>query len=166
MSELADLVGRDVSQISRWLRRDDWPFGGPPWNRGTVPKVLRWVADVLERQAPAGDSDGDGADDTTALRKDKLRQEIRKLRANADQAETALARERGKLMDAGAVEGEWTSIGVVVRNAFQNLGSQLVPLALSHGMPNEAAAVYGQQVDETVGGILRHLSRDGTEDDK
>ncbi len=96
-----------------------------------------------------------------ALRKDKLRKEIRKLHAQADAAETALARERGLLVDAAEVQQRWTAIAIVMRNAFQNLGAQLVPLALTHGMPHEAAAQFQEQTDGAVAGILRRLSGGG-----
>lgn len=164
LKDLAALVSRDIGTVSRWLKRDDWSFGGFPIPRSAVPKIQRWMADTLERQAEAVPT-GTGDVETKQLRKDKLREEVRKLRANADQAETALARERGALMDAAEVAQEWAGIGVVVRNGFQNLASQLVPLALSHGMPQEAAAAFQQQIEEAVAGVLRHLSRDGKSED-
>lgn len=163
LKELAALTDRDLSTVSRWPKRDDWPFGPLPLKRSLVPKVLTYAADLREKQGNA--KPGSGDEETKALRKEKLREEVRKLRANADQAETALARERGVLVEAAAVESEWAGVGVVVRNGFQNLASQLVPLALTHGMPQEAAATFQQQIEEAVAGVLRHLSRDGKTDD-
>jgi phage terminase Nu1 subunit (DNA packaging protein) len=155
-------VDRDKSNVSRWLKRPDWPFSRTgPWQRSEVPEILRWIADSLISRESVDDEDGD--DDYTELKKEKLRKEIRKLHAQADAAETALAKERGKLLDAADVERKWASIGAVVRNAFQNLSSQLVPLALGHGMPNEAAPQFQEQVDAAVGSILRHLSDDDGE---
>jgi hypothetical protein len=167
LGELSGLVERDPGTVSRWTKRDDWPFAKKaPWSRGDVPKILRWVADTLERDTrpDRGEGDDESADDTKALRKQKLREEVRKLRANADQAETALAKERGSLIDAGEVEQKWAATAVVVRNGFTNLASQLVPLALGHGMPAEAAAAFGQQVNEAVNGVLRHLSKGDSEE--
>lgn len=147
------------SSVSRWLRRIDWPFPRrAPWSKKIVPEVLRWAADTLEKGRPA--KDASKATTTQQLRDEKLKQEIRKLRANADQAETALARERGELLLAADVEREWVSVGVVVRNALENLPSQAVPLALTHGMPHESAGKFQSQVEELIAGILRHLSRD------
>jgi hypothetical protein len=156
-----------VGTVSRWAKRPDWPFAKRgPWPRRDVPSMLRWAADTLERDAGPADAGAEGgADNTAALRKQKLQQEIRKLRANADQAETALAKERGQLLDAGEVERAWANIAVVVRNGAQNLASQVVPLALSHGMPHEAAGAFQEQVEQAVAGVLRHLSRDGSASD-
>jgi phage terminase Nu1 subunit (DNA packaging protein) len=160
--ELSELVERDAGTVSRWTKRDDWPFAKrAPWPRRDVPKILAWVADTLERDAKAEP----GGDETKELRKQKLREEIRKLRANAEQAETALARERGDLLDAAAVAQEWGRTGALVRNGFGNLPSQILPLALGHGMPQEAAAEFTRQVEEAVNGVLRHLSRNGQDDD-
>jgi hypothetical protein len=168
LEALAALVERDISTVSRWTKRPDWTFPRKaPWSPVMVPQILRWVADVLlpptiEHGKP---SDGGGAgDEMKELRKKKLREETRKLHAQADQAETQLARERGKLLDADSVEQEWASIGSVVRNDFQNLSSQIVPLALNHGMPNESAATFGQEVEAAVGGILKRLSGKGDTD--
>jgi hypothetical protein len=160
LEALAVLVERDISTVSRWTKRPDWTFPRKaPWTPVMVPQILRWVADVLlPPTVDHGDGKGVAGDELKELRKEKLRKEIRKLHAQADQAETQLARERGKLLDAASVEQEWASIGSVVRNDFQNLSSQLVPLALNHGMPNEAAAVFGQEVEAAVGGILKRLS--------
>lgn len=165
LAELAELVQRDPGTVSRWAKRADWPFAKKsPWSRSDVPKILRWVADTLERDTrPAGD---EAADETKTLRKQKLREEVRKLRANADQAETALAKERGKLLDADEVEAEFAAISVAIRNGFTNLSSQLVPLAMGHGMPNEAAAEFGRQTEAAINGVLRHLSRGGRDEDE
>ena len=160
--KLADRLELSHTAVNGYVKRNDWPFNRKgPWRESQVPEIQRWAADTLEKRAGPDEESGD---ETKKLRKDKLREEVRKLRANADQAETALQRERGTLMEAAAVEREWAGVGVLVRNGFQNLAGQLVPLALTHGMPNEAAAAFGQQIDEAVAGILRHLSRDGIED--
>lgn len=151
------------------MKRTDWPFPRQfPIGRTLVPKILRWVADTLiARESTAREQPGDPPDEVKELRKQKLRNEVRKLLAAAETAETALARERGRLVEAAEVEREWAGLGVVMRNAFQNLGAQLVPLALTQGMPHEAAPTFQQQIEEVVTGILRRLSSggDGPEDD-
>lgn len=169
LEELAEAVERDKGTISRWTKREDWPFARKaPWPASDKPKILRWVADTLEKETTGGagaKADGGKPDEQKRLKLEKLKEEIRKLRAQADQAETALKRERGALMDAAEVESEWASIGVAVRNDFANLPSQLVPLALSHGMPHEAAATFQDQVQEAVNAILRRLSSDPQTED-
>lgn len=158
--EFAAALDVPRATLSRWIQRSDWRFSKrAPWPKKIVPDVLRWAADTLEKGRPA--TDPAKLKTTQQLRDEKLREEIRKLRANADQAETALARERGELLLASDVEREWVSVGVVVRNALENLPSQAVPLALTHGMPHEVAGKFQAQIEELVAGILRHLSRDG-----
>jgi hypothetical protein len=163
--DLAKAVEKSHTAVGKWVKRADWPFSRkPPWKRDQLPAIMRWAADTLAPNTHADPAD-DQADNTAALRRQKLQQEIRKLRANADQAETALAKERGQLLDAGEVERAWANIAVVVRNGAQNLASQVVPLALSHGMPHEAAGAFQEQVEQAVAGVLRHLSRDGSASD-
>lgn len=163
--ELSLLVGRSKPTLSRWMRRAEWNFGKPPWERNLLPRMMRWIADHIgasaEKITGTGMSgrpvDVEGRD----LRLSKARQEIRKLSAAADDAETTRARNRGELLKAADVESEWASVGAKVRNAFQNLGSQLVPLALAHGMPHQHAAEFQNQIEQSVSGILRILSSDG-----
>lgn len=166
VTELATLVDRDKSNVSRWLKRPDWPFSRTgPWQRDEVPSILRWVAGTLISREMGDEDDESDGDELVALKKEKLRKEIRKLNAQADAAETALAKELGKLLDASEVERKWASIGSVVRNGFQNLASQIVPLALSHGMPSEAAPHFQDQVEAAVNAILRRLSTNDSEDE-
>jgi phage terminase Nu1 subunit (DNA packaging protein) len=164
--ELAGLVDRDPGTVSRWMKREDWPFPRQfPLGRSLVPKILRWVADTLLARDLNRESDAPD-DPKKDLRQEKLRQEIRKLHAQADTAETALAKERGQLIDAGEVETQWARIGVIVRNAFQNVPAQLLPLALTNGMPHQAAPVFMEQTEQIITSILRHLSTsDPSEDD-
>jgi phage terminase Nu1 subunit (DNA packaging protein) len=166
LREFAEALGVPLTTLSGWTKHPLWKWDRKaPWPAAAVPDVLRWAADTLEKGRPARDPDK--ITKTQELRDEKLRQEIRKLRANAEQAETALARERGALLDAADVEREWASIGVVVRNAIENLPSQVLPLALTHGMPQEASGRFQAQVEELVSGVLRHLSGDpGSEDDE
>ncbi len=42
VTELAAKVGRDKSSVSRWIAREDWPFGQAPWPLAIVPKVEAW----------------------------------------------------------------------------------------------------------------------------
>jgi hypothetical protein len=151
------------------MRRNDWTFGRPPWPPETVALILQWVALVLAPEDVAQpDDEGPSlrsVSELSALKEEKLRREIRKITAAAELLITQLARERGKLLDAAEVEREWTLVGIRIRNAFANLPSQLLPLALTHGMPHEAAAAFEQQTTEIVRGILRVLSGNQTDPD-
>lgn len=155
-AEIADLLQVDRSTVTRWMQRDDWAFGQGPWTAETLRKIAEWRAVHLKETAAAA------ADPRTRqLRTDKLSNEGRKLLAQAEAAELELAKMRGELLSAQEVEEEWARLGVMVRNGFENLPSQLVPLALSHGMPSEAAGIFTEQAGELIADILRRLSRDG-----
>ncbi len=132
-----------------------------------MPKILEWAEHELEKEANGGQK-GVKDVDLSALRIEKLQEEIGKIRANRRQAETALARERGSLVDAANVETDWAGVGAWINNAFANLPSQLVPLALNHGMPHQAAAMFQEQMAAAVTAILRKLSigSPATEDDE
>lgn len=146
-----------LSTLSGWTKHPLWPWDRKaPWPAALVPNVLRWAADTMEKGRPARDPAK--LTKTQELRDEKLRQEIRKLRAHADQAETALAKERGGLHEADPCEEEAARRGVLIRNAMQNVPTQGVSLALSHGMPHEAAPAFQKQLEELVNGSLRYLA--------
>lgn len=158
--ELAATVGRSHTAIQKWLKRDDFPFSrSGPWQADEVPALLRWAADNLK--SGGQDEKGTfprGGGVTKDLRDEKLRQEIRKLRAQADQAETELERERGKLHDADACEEEQVRAFSLVRTAMQNLPAQLVSQAISDGLPHAAAPGFQRKAEEMIKGCLRHLA--------
>jgi hypothetical protein len=155
------LGGEPVSTVSGWIRHDAWQWNKrAPWPRDIVPDVLEWRKSELKQGRPEGSRTPSGK-----LRDVKLQREIDKLDVQIATAKAALAKELGKLVDAEEVEHEWGTVGAVIRSGFENLPAHLVPLALAHGMPHEAAGPFQQQIGEAVTGILRRLSRDGTEDD-
>jgi hypothetical protein len=48
VTELASQVGRCIGTVSRWTRRDDWPFARRgPWGAVTVERIKTWAADTL-----------------------------------------------------------------------------------------------------------------------
>ena len=52
-----------------------------------------------------------------------------------------------------------------IRQCFQNLASQLVPLALTHGMPHESAGEFQAQIEAAIEAILAKLSHPADADD-
>jgi hypothetical protein len=161
LAEFATGLKTPLSTVSGWTKHPRWQWGRKaPWSGSIVPAVLRWAADNLERGRPAKSvtpsEEGDGS--VADLRRQKLEQEIRKLRAHADQAETALAKERGDLHDADACEEEAVRRATLYRSAVQNIPTQVVSLALSHGMPHEAAPGFQKQIEELVNGCLRYTA--------
>ena len=143
-----------LTTLSGWTKHPTWKWPKrAPWPHDITPQVLRWAAESLEKGRPSKP-----AGSTQHLRDEKLKQEIRKLRANADQAETALAKERGALHDADDCEEEAARRATLIRNGTQNIAPQAVSLALSHGMPHESAPPFQKQIEELVNGCLRFLS--------
>jgi hypothetical protein len=157
LKEFAAALDRPLTTVAGWVKHQAWRWGRKaPWAAEIVPDVLRWAADELEKGRPA--KDPATLTKTQQLRDEKLRQEIRKLRANADQAETALARERGALHDAGDCAAAQNMKAALIRNSIESLDSQIVSLALSHGLPHEAAPIFQQQVKDLHATVLRFLS--------
>ena len=159
LREFSEALGVPLTTAAGWTKHATWQWNRKsPWLAEIVPAVLRWAADSLEKGRPADASKATKPGSTQQLRDEKLRQEIRKLRANADQAETALAKERGALHDADACEEEAVRRATLIRNAMQNLSPQVVSLALSHGLPHEAAPQFQKQTEEIVNASLRYLA--------
>lgn len=159
LKAFAEALNVPLTTAAGWTKHATWKWGKKaPWQPEIVPDVLRWAAESLEKGRPAKPTGS-----TQQLRDEKLKQEIRKLRANADQAETALAKERSALHDADECEEEAARRATLIRNGTQNIAPQAVSLALSHGMPHEAAPQFQRQIEELVNGCLRHLSTADTQ---
>jgi hypothetical protein len=160
LAAFAAALDTPISTVSGWTKHALWKWPRKaPWPREIVPDVLRWAASELEKGRPA--KDPTLLTGTQKLRDEKLRQEIRKLRANADQAETALAKERGALHDADECEVEAVRRANLYRNGAQNIPIQAVSIALAHGMPHEAAPAFQKQLEELVNGCLRYTAAAG-----
>ncbi len=159
-SELAKALGCKQPQVSGYIRRPDWKFGKGPWKRAQIPVIQRWRADNLKPGAPEKPKP-ENAGRVSALRESKLDAEVRKLNAQADEAETQLQRERKKLVPIAEVVQEWERIGQRVRNDLQNFASSIVPDALTLGMPMQAAAEFQAKVQAKITAVLRVMSDAG-----
>lgn len=142
--ELAQLVKRDAGTITRWRARDDWPFGGPPWRWSALPQIEQWIATHL-RAHQKNDPE---------LQKAKTREQMRKLRADADTAEAALARGRGDLHDSMECATETARRNQLYRNGVADLPDKVVALAVAAGLPSEAAEALKDQVWAALDGCL------------
>lgn len=122
-SDLARATGRTPQAVGKWLRDPRWTFGPPPWPRSVVPDVQRWMAAQLE----AGGKKLDPKDALFGLKEQRLKEDIRKIRAQADTYEVSLARERGRLLDADEVERGRIARITAVRHALMGLGASIAP---------------------------------------
>jgi Xaa-Pro aminopeptidase len=160
LKELSAALKEPLTTVAGWTKHPLWQWSRKaPWQRTDAPAMLLWAADTLERGRPLKEkADPKTASEIAKLREQKLREEIRKLRAHADQAETALSKERGALHDADACEEEAVHRATLYRNGVQNLPSQVVSLALAGGMPHESAPQFQKQIEELVNGCLRYTA--------
>lgn len=150
----------DISHttVTSWVKRNDWPFNRrSPWKESQVAKIQRWAAETLQKRVDATPDDAADAEGVAALRKQKLQQEIRKLFANADQAEAALAKERGGLLDANEVAVEWAAIRRMIGDGVEHLPAKFATLAVAHGLPVEAEAQFREEAAEAFHRVLNHL---------
>src|SRR5690349_17188301 len=67
---LARLVGRSHVTVGKWVKRDDWPFGGPPWRPTQRPAMLKWAVDFLQEDRAADARDDWSAADMEALNRE------------------------------------------------------------------------------------------------
>lgn len=159
-TSLANALECKQSQVSRWMRRTDWKFGKGPWKRSQIPLIQRWRAENLKPGAPEKPKP-ENTGRVSTLREGKLNAEVRKLNAQADEAETQLLRERKKLVPIGDVVAEWEKIGQRIRNDFRNATTSILPIALTLGMPMQASAEFQEKTNAIIEGILRVLSDAG-----
>jgi hypothetical protein len=161
--ELAELLGRDPSQVSRYLRDPRWPFPKRgPWHRKIVPDMLRWVADELDQKVAAVGPEDD-PDETKTLRKEKLRQEVRKLRAQAEAAEVALARERGDLMTLDDARAAIAPTIALQKAAWADLPKTMPPRLQGLTAPEQEAALleYSEFQQRRIAEAIAGLDLDG-----
>ncbi len=158
--DVADALGIDEKTVRRWCAKKIRPCPNTRKLNGAISLNSTEVAAWMKANNVTG-KPGRPDGPPTEQKSHKTRQ----IAAMADFWELRVSQQKGKLMDADAVENEFASLGVLMRNGFQNLASQIVPLALSNGMPHEAAAEFGVQIEEMVNGILRQLSTRDTQVD-
>lgn len=116
-AELAALIGVTGKTICEWAK-----LGMPKVRQGTYDfrKVFPWwMENIISR-----DDDDDGT--TTALKRDFLREKIRKARVEADEAE-------GKVWPVDEIHGQWCRRVAELRQALLTLAVRLP--ALLEGKP-------------------------------
>ena len=116
--------------------------------------IMRWCANELEAKGPTG-----GDPDTKALRKSKLKEEVRKLRAQANTAEREDAKSAGTLLDSAEVTRLWANVARVVRHAVEGIGARVAARCVGR----TAAEIQGI-IDEECRDALQHLSKNAGEE--
>jgi hypothetical protein len=107
----------------------------------------------------------DDTGDLAGLRLERLKQEVRRLNAQATFAEAELSRIRSALHDHDACDAEWWSARQRVADALHPLASQVVAVAVTHGLPREAATTLRQQAGELIERVLLILAHRKTAND-
>ncbi len=150
-AELARRVGVHRSQVTRWIADPRWAFGSAPWSADVVAKVVRWRADNLESDIESDDEGGDA--DLLELKKTRLREDIRRLRAAADQSEMALTRERKELLPTDEVAACIAEVLHMVKTRLLGMSSHLSPQ-----LDNQPASVAEELIDAHAREVLRDFS--------
>lgn len=148
--ELALLLDRDKSRISRYLRDERWPFSRrAPWLRSDLPKMLRWLADNLESVEPPESGSGDEMAD---LRKQKLKEEIRKLHHQANAAEIEYEQVRGSVVGVEEVKRQWVRVAGVYTSQLQGMAASVAPLCEGRN-----AAEIQDEIEKYVSTVLANV---------
>ncbi len=146
-TELAKLMGRHKSQITRWLQREDWGFSKTgPWPRSELPSMLRWAADALTRTKESEGEADDNTDSMAGLKRQKLEQQVRKLRISADNEEMRSRRERASVIDRHLIEPALMRLADVLRSTGD---------ALTRRFGNEAAEMLTNTLDDFERGLSK-----------
>ena len=161
--QVAEILDLDEKTVRRWCNLKSDPCPHKRTRSGVIrlneAEIAAWMqAHQLTGRPgrPAKDAGG-GAGQADALTSAKLRKE----NALAATYELDLAERRGDLLDGELVKARWAGIGNVIRNGFQNLAAQLVPIAKRQGMPQSGAAVFQAETQAMIDGILAALAGGG-----
>ncbi|HEX4796178.1 MAG TPA: hypothetical protein VH370_20480 [Humisphaera sp.] len=145
---LAELVGRDPATVCRWLADERWRFGKAPWSSDQLPAIRQWIASELRT----------GPDPVLQpLRATKLREQVRQIRAQADAAETQLARERAALHDREECRLESIRRARLYRRGVAGVAGQAAELAVTCGLPAGAAAKLQREVQGIIDRALQFV---------
>lgn len=169
VTALAASIGRSKQAVSKWTKREDWPFSRkPPWDRSALPKIRHWAQYNLKQDGtPAPASEPLDSLETPAPtdRQDERAAKLKVLDERGRILELQRKREEGQLLAVEDVRNEWSSICALIRTGIQNLTPQLLPMALSLGMPRDAAGDFRERCDALINSTLRLLSRDADKPD-
>jgi hypothetical protein len=148
--ELALLLDRDKSQVSRYIRQENWPFSRrAPWGRSDVPRMLRWMADNLE---PARNQGGTG--ETGSLKEKKTKEEIRKLHHQANAAELEYEKARGNVGGMDEIQRQMLRIVGVYVSQLQGLAASLAPI-----LEGKNASEIHDEIEKAVSQVMADIRR-------
>jgi hypothetical protein len=152
-SQLAAALDVDPGTITRLLAREDWPVrNAPPWTIADVAVIQRWRQQELQEDRAAlahQPQTGKGG----KLRERKLAAEIRKITAQAEQAELKLAQDRGELLPRTEVEEGRLARIQAVRTQLEGIGN-LAPRL--HGL---SPAAIEDELEKWARGVCAEFER-------
>ena len=148
--ELGKKLDVSASVICDYCKRPEWPFARRgPWPMSDIPNMLRWRAEVLARHKDDHVATGEIGE----LRKTKLKQEIRKLTAQADVAEREFAILEERYGSREEFHRDTIKGLTISRNAIMQ-----IPYKLSLVCANASAADVMEYADREIRQILEDLS--------
>lgn len=123
--ELAEAMNRSEGVVSRWVRRDDWPFNRrPPWSAETVVQIRAWAETTLAPNPAAAAIDSLEVPRPTD-RADERSAKLRILRERGSLLELERRKAEGLLVDREEVERRGVRQVLAVREAMRLAGVRL-----------------------------------------
>jgi hypothetical protein len=156
LAEFAKALRISTSTASGWTKHPLWKWNRKaPWPAEIVPDVLRWKADELQAGRPVNEAiDPAQAETIRGLREQKLREEIRKLRAQASVAESELAERQRRLIPIEEVERAGVSVITASRNVWLGMSGRMC-----NTLAHRDAAEIQTMLDEEIRHSLENLAR-------
>lgn len=148
-AELAVLLGRNQSNVSRMIRSEEWPFSRTgPWKRSDLPEMVKFLADRERGRVP-----GTGGDpETQALKRARLQEDVRRLRNQANASEVEFARQRGAVVGVDEVKRLWLRVVGVYVNQLQGLAATVAPMC-----EGKNAAEIHEELEKHVAKVLANV---------
>ena len=127
---LARSLGVAQSVVRRYVARDDWPFGDPPWPADVIDRINAWRDTAMPQRAVRGLSAGvvaAGKPQDDAAPETLHSATLRVKRAQANRLEFDLAVTRGEYVLRADVEADIRRRIIRCREALLHIGRQLAP---------------------------------------
>jgi hypothetical protein len=149
--ELAGRLKRSKAAISAWMKRDDWTFGVPPWTERQFKAIQAFALGLRAGGAAEADPQME------AMRKEKLRAEVRRLASQANLEELKLSQLCSTLIDADEVRTEWAAIRQLFESRLDSMRREITQLAIANKLPREAEADFSAGVVALLNAVVARL---------